>query len=139
MDLVNMHRLNRPVPEPAIEVATESEGPKYPHGLIINLSDEEIDRLPALAFMETDSIVHIVARGYIKEKSSEVMDDGDKKQRIEIQITQLAVAPDDAEAAFNEGGGGSGEVPGTGKTGHSFPGPSSAPGPGSAGTGGGAP
>ncbi len=136
MDLVNMHRLNRPVRNDEPELAKESEGPKYPYGLVINLNDEEIERLPGLNFMETDEIVHIVARGYIKEKSSEVMDDGDKRVRVEIQITQLAVSPDDAEAAFAEGGGGSGPLTGSAKTGHSFPGPSSAPGPGSAGTGG---
>ena len=129
----------REVPQPETAESPES-GPKYPYGLEITLEGEALDKMPALADMGVQEVVHIEAKGFIKASRAEEMLDGDVRRTVEIQIVTLGIAPDDAEAAFNEREAGPGRplVDSSGKKeGRALP--PQAPGFGGPSMGGGAP
>jgi len=60
--------------------------------------------------LDAEDTVHIRAKGYVKEVRIESVagkgGDGDKASKkrhsVEIQITDIGIATDDAESAFNE-------------------------------------
>ena len=70
----------------------EGEQPDYPWGLRITLNDEQIKALGIKALPAVGAKCAIEAVGIIQSVSDEAVDNGESNQRIEIQITDLALA-----------------------------------------------
>jgi hypothetical protein len=70
------------------------EGPRYPWGLCMSLSQDEIKKL-GIDFESIDvgSAVQIAGVANVTSKSSNESDKGEPTQRIELQVTHLSVDP----------------------------------------------
>jgi len=81
----------------------ESNGPKYPWGLSLDLNDEVLEKLGVSAkdFKVGEDVV-IKAKAKIKRLGSNE-DEADKRESIDLQITHLEVVSSDKfEEAFKE-------------------------------------
>lgn len=72
------------------------EAPDYPYGLCICLDQECLDKLELDSDCEVGDTIHLVAFAKVKACSEEVVN-GERKCRIDLQITDLAVEDEDEE------------------------------------------
>lgn len=75
-----------------------AERPKYPYGLQICLTQDELKKLdldPQDAVV--GGMVHLHAIARVTSASCTQMEGGDERCRIELQITDMAVESEDAE------------------------------------------
>lgn len=70
----------------------EGESPDYPWGLRITLNDEQIEVLGIKSLPAVGAPVAIEAIGTVQSVSDEAVDNGKSNRRIELQITDLALA-----------------------------------------------
>lgn len=102
--MVDMKR----TPAEKVEAAappTPIEAPDYPYGLCICLDQECLDKLELDPDCEGGDTIHLVAFAKVKARSEEVIN-GERKCRIELQITDLAVEDEDEEGEKAEAGEG---------------------------------
>lgn len=95
MELADEESLDAPMP------ITMPEKPDYPYGLRICLTDAELAKLkldPAQAMESIGGVVHGHFIGRVTSASMDQREGGDSCSRIEIQITDLALESEDAEA-----------------------------------------
>lgn len=79
-----------------------SQGPKYPWGLGICLTQEELDKLQLSASdVEVGDIVHIMAFAKVTSVSSTETQEG-ANSRVELQIIALASEDEDDEEEESE-------------------------------------
>jgi hypothetical protein len=74
----------------------EDDGPRYPWGTRISLSNPELEKLGADAALDVGMEVLIVARAKVTSfNANEYVDDGEKKIRrsVDLQITDMALNP----------------------------------------------
>lgn len=72
--------------------AVEGERPDYPWGLRITLADEQIDALDLKGLPAVGAPCAIQAIGTVMSVTAEAVDGGKENRRVELQITDLAVA-----------------------------------------------
>ncbi len=72
--------------------ALSDEQPDFPWGLRITLNDEQIKALGIKALPAVGAKCAIEATGMIQSVSDESVDGGESNQRIEIQLTDMAIA-----------------------------------------------
>lgn len=72
--------------------AMEGERPDYPWGLRITLTDEQIEALGIKTLPAVGAPVAIEAVGTVQSVSDEAVDNGKSNRRIELQLTDLAMA-----------------------------------------------
>lgn len=82
------------------EVATEKEddGPQYPYGLCIHLEQDQLEKLGITELPKVGAAMMIHANAYVKTVSQYDTQDGEDK-RVELQITELEIAPGEAKDA----------------------------------------
>ncbi|CAB4144376.1 hypothetical protein UFOVP456_37 [uncultured Caudovirales phage] len=85
----------------------EADEPSYPYGLCLHLGKDELEKLGITALPDVGAKMEIMAKGYVKSTSAyETQGDG-KSQSVEIQITDLEVAPgerkDPAQVMYGQG------------------------------------
>lgn len=73
----------------------EYKGPKYPYGLAITLSDDQLEKLDLDDDCEVGDELNVFASARVTSKSETTDSDGKKCCRIELQIEQLALDDND--------------------------------------------
>lgn len=84
-------------------------GPRYPWGLQITLDDGSLEKLGITDLPPVGTVLMIQARAEVTGTRSSQQQAGDKEQRVEMQITDMEIAPpaaDDAARANKLYGGG---------------------------------
>ena len=75
-----------------------SDAPRYPYGLCICLTQDELDKLNLKADdVEIGDTIHLFAFAKVTSKSSTDHEDFGKSSRVELQITQIASEDEDTE------------------------------------------
>lgn len=88
-----------------------NDTPDYPYGLCICLDHDTLDKLDLDADCEVGDTIHLVCFATVKACSQEVIN-GERRNRIELQITDMACEDEDQEG--NEAAEGEGEGEGEG-------------------------
>lgn len=71
----------------------EKDEPRYPYGLCLHLGKDELEKLGMTTLPDVGAKMEVMAKGYVKSTSAyETQDDG-KSMSVEIQITDLELAP----------------------------------------------
>ena len=68
--------------------------PEYPYGLQITLNDDAIDKLGLPALPQVGSTMIITARVEVCSVSQYERQDQDKERSVSLQITDMALGPD---------------------------------------------
>ncbi|HXF44855.1 MAG TPA: hypothetical protein VNK91_01935 [Burkholderiaceae bacterium] len=93
MDLKNM-QLSKAESETMLSPSKPSDGPRYPYGLQLHLTTEVLDKLALAGLPEVGATVMVHARATVVSVSQREEQDGDKQKTCELQITDLALAPE---------------------------------------------
>lgn len=76
------------------ENSLESEPPKYPWGLCIDLNEDALKKLGIGTLPEVGANMSIVARAEVQSTStSQYQGDKEKRMCLSLQITDMSVAP----------------------------------------------
>lgn len=78
------------------EPSIMSDAPAYPYGLRICLDDDALSKLKFAALPAVDQAMMIIARVLVVGVSSDQRSGGDKDDRVELQITDMEVQPDNS-------------------------------------------
>jgi len=71
----------------------EADEPSYPYGLCLHLGKDELEKLGMTTLPDVGAKMEVMAKGYVKSTSAyETQDDG-KSMSVDIQITDLELAP----------------------------------------------
>ncbi len=92
MKTVSMKRAKDEKKEDGCEPCSVTSHEDYPWGLRITLDDEQLKSLGMSALPAVGMPVGIEAIGLIVSASENSVDDGKSERRVEIQITDLAIA-----------------------------------------------
>lgn len=79
----------------------DSGQPKYPYGLSISLTDEELEKLDLEPDCEVGELIHLTAMAKVTSVSQNETTDG-KRCRIELQIIALGAEDEDEEGEEEE-------------------------------------
>ncbi len=92
MDLVHME-LSAAERKDQMPTAEPPTGPRYPYGLRVSLEDEALTKLGLPALPGTEQTLMLHAKVTVVAVSS-TEDERGKSRRLELQITDLALAPE---------------------------------------------
>lgn len=85
----------------------ETDEPKYPYGLCINLDKEQLEKLGITALPQVGATMMIMAKAYVKSTSA-YETQGGKDMSIGLQITDMEIGAsktqsDNASMLYGEG------------------------------------
>lgn len=95
--MVDMKRTPPEKKAEAVSVAGTDDGPMYPYGLCLSLGEEEMAKLGLDADCTVGETVHLFALAKVTSCSSNETENGGKRCRIELQITDMAAESEDDE------------------------------------------
>lgn len=71
----------------------ESDGPRYPYGLTLHLSNETIEKLGLAGLPDVGAKLMLEATVAVASASEHQRQGGEKHRSLELQITEMAVTP----------------------------------------------
>lgn len=92
MKLSSMKQAPEAKAKEAPDVAGEYREPDYPYGLRISLDDDQLTALGVDALPVAGAPVALEAIGTVMSVSEETVDNGKARRRLEVQITDMAMA-----------------------------------------------
>ena len=103
MALINMKMSKEEIKESEPTIQKPKE-PRYPWGLELSLNDESLDKLDMEAIdFKVGDVVGIRAKGNVTRLSSNQSENGESRESIDIQITDLDIVSENAfDKAFKE-------------------------------------
>lgn len=91
-----MMNMKRDKEDDELPVAEDSEGPKYPWGLELRLSNEEMEKLGMSELPDVGEKRMIMARVEVSSiDAHEHQGDDERHQTVGLQITDMAIGPDE--------------------------------------------
>lgn len=96
MALVNMARTKQEAKAEQDSWKEVENQPKYPYGLSLHLDDETIKKL-GIAIPEGGATLRLDALAKVTSVSSHEEVDGDKRCNLQLQITDMAIVPENAD------------------------------------------
>lgn len=105
MKLINL-RLTKKQKKDTMEVpAKVGEGPEYPYGTRLNFETEQIEKIPALAKVESGDMVSGTFEGKIIDVRTTDREKEQKRRTVEIQIQSIGIVNKESfNDAFEEAG-----------------------------------
>lgn len=88
--------------------AANSDGPRYPWGLRLTLDDVALEKLGLAGLPAVGTALMVHARASVTETAERDTEGGGKERRLELQITDIALAaePKEGDRAKTLYGGG---------------------------------
>lgn len=93
MSMVNMAMTAEEAKEYSSPCApcSDEKGPRYPYGLCLSLDDSTIKKL-GITLPEVGSELQVTAKVVVTSVGMSQVQDGEKEQRCELQITDMALS-----------------------------------------------
>jgi hypothetical protein len=88
-------KLTKKEREPSEVKSMAVDAPRYPYGLSINLDEDAIAKLDLDELPATDEVMILVARVDVTGTSSNETTGGGKRRSITLQITEMALGPNE--------------------------------------------
>lgn len=101
MKLVNM-KMDAAAREKSYPSTVAADAPVYPWGLSLTLDNEALEKLGTGQLPDVGGTVVVIARAKVTGVSSNEYEGGGKHRSVSLQITDMALDPDDAPGGQTE-------------------------------------